>query len=988
MVRFGRRVVRAGLVLMALVLVTPAAGRAQSPATGGVAGVVTGGSEELLGDVLVTLTELHTGVERAAFTTRFGTFRFGYLPPGEYELFIERIGFVPKRITGLPVRPGPDVRVHSSLTSREGDALRPEAEAYDGGTLAGARPGAQWLSSGEVRNLVADRGAVDVARLATVTDETLAMEGLPPRLSGLLVDGIAFRPVAEPGALQSRFRMTAFPLFAVESGQVVTSPHDVEWTEAAGGFLSLHTDGGAPATQPEVRALWGGSPLPTPSGIERGSTSPRDLQAGVALRGPLLSDSARYSVGVEARRQEVLLAPAWPNSPGAAAVAAAGGQAGVDLEPYRRATLGTADALSAFGRLDWAVADRHRVDMAAQLASMPTFTTIGHDGLLRDIEGSDVVAGLGLRSSFESGAGNDLRLTVTSSRRIAGGPADVAPTFVAAENVAFGARAAPFEALESIVRVSDALQLQRGAHLIKVGAAVSFGSYRYEHRARADGEYYFSSAAELLSGEGVLVRREGPSAAADWTTPGYALFAQDRWTSDAGVDLLLGLRLDHEELPTDQVRRDAEWLRLTGLANDVATGGGWRVSPRIALSWDVQREQLWVLQAAAGIFHDRLDPHALAEWQIEDGTGLVRRAVGGLVWPPVQAQGGTTATTLTLLGPDFRAPATSRVDAGVIRRIGGTTALGLSVSARRTENLVRRTDLNLLAGLAARDQDRRPVFGTLVQRGSIVTAAPGSGRRFGDEPGTTAYDEVAILTSDGNSEYWGVTLSAEHELTDRLELVARYTHSQTTDDWFGARTGLTLARPQGFEADEWKAEGTSDFDVPHRAVVGAVVRLPVGLRIAGHFRFQSGMPFTPGFQRGVDVSGDGYAGNDPAFIDPAIEGIPQLAAQWDCLQQSLNRFAARNSCRADAVRTLDLSAGLSLFRIGGAVTEIMLEAFDLLEAESVVPDVALYRIDPDGQLTLSGARVTLPLLVNPAFGEPLARRHPGRRVRLGLSLKW
>jgi hypothetical protein len=986
MSEFRRRAVLTGLMIAALLTVAAGSAAAQGPGTGSISGTVAGPDGQPLTEVLVTLTDVATGVERAAFTTRLGSYGFGFLSPGEYQLFIERIGFTPRRIEALPVRPGAELQLATRLNARDEGPLTAEVGRYEGGPLAGSRAGAQWLGSGAVRGLAAERGAIDLARLASTADETLSMEGLAPRLASLLVDGVPFRPVAEPGSMRDRFRMTAFPLIGVETAQLVSSPLDVEWTEAAAGFLSFHSRGGAATTSAEARAFWGGSVLPTPSGIERGTASFNDLQGGAVLRGSLLSDSARFSVGAEARQQETLLASAWPNTAGAAAIAAAGSQAGLDLEPYRRAGVGRFQAVSAFGRLDWAVAERHRVDLSAQLAGMPEYTAAGYDGLVRSVDGSDVVAGVGLRSSFRAGAGNDLRLSFTRSIRQAGGPADVAPTFVASEGIAFGSRAAVFTGQETMVRLTDAVHLRSGSHVLKVGAGVAFGSYRYEHRARADGEYWFSDAAALQASRGVLVRQEGPSAAADWsTTPVLTLFAQDRWTSENGVDVLLGVRADHEALPRDRVRRDNEWERLTGLANDEATGGGWRVSPRGSLSWDVQREHQWVLHASAGIFHDRLDPHALAEWQIEDGSGLVRRAVGSLVWPPVLGQIGLTAPTLTLLGPDFVAPRTSRVDAGLVRRLGAVTAVSVSAAVRRTENLVRRTDLNLLALPAQRDQHGRAIYGRLVQEGSLVAATPGTGRRFEN------YDEVAALTADGSSSYWGVTFKAEHEQGEQLAFVARYTFSETTDNWFGARDGgLRTGRPAGLDAAAEWAKGTSDFDAPHRAVLGVAYTGPAGVRVSGLYRMQSGLPFTPGFRPGVDVNADGYAGNDPAFVDLNIAGVSDLTGNWSCLRESAGRFAARNSCRTGVVHTVDLGVGLSLFRIGGATTELMLEAFDLLEADASVPDAALYLIDPAGSLVVSGdgRSVTLPLLANPSFGEPLALRQPGRRLRLGFSLKW
>jgi hypothetical protein len=986
MVRLRRRPALYGLTMAALLLMFAWPAAAQSPTTSSLAGQVSDVNGGALGEVLVTLTNVATGVARTAFTSRGGTYRFVFLDPGEYELVIEKIGYAPKRVVALPMRPGGELQAQTTLSPRSDSGLEVQTELYDGGALAGARAGAQWLGAAAMEALSPDRGLVGAARLTTLADESLAISGLAPHLARLMIDGVPFRPVAEADAADARFLMTGFPLASVGGAQLVTTPLDVEWTGAAGGFLGIYTQPGTASTQTQAAAFWGGSALPTPTGIERGTASYNDLHGSVVVRGPLLSDSARFSVGVEARRQERLLGSAWPNTAGAAALAAAGPQAGLDLEAYRRAGVGRADVLSAFGRLDWAVSERQRVDASMQLASMPAFTTLNRTGLLREYEGGDLVAGVGFRSVTEGGAGNDLRLSFTSSRRRAGGSADIAPTFIAAEGIAFGARAAAFDGQETSLRLSNAVHLPRGAHRLKLGAELAFGSFRYEQRAGEDGEYYFGSADDLLAGRGVFFRREGPSAAASWSSPLIAAFAQNLWSSDAGVDLLLGVRVENERLPTDNVRPDAEWLRLTGDANTEATGSEWRISPRASLTWDLQRRHEWVLHAAGGMYHDRLDPLALAEWQTEDGTGVIRRAAGALAWPPVPAQAAITSRTLTLLGPDFDAPRTFRIDAGLVRRVGSSTAAGVTGSVRRTENLVRRSDRNLMALPAFRTTEGpagRPVYGTLVQQGSVIAATPGSGRRF------DTYDEVAALTADGWSEYWGVTLNADHAMSDRLALVARYTFSQTTDNWFGARDGgLAVARPQGLDAAAEWAEGTSDFDVPHRAIIAAVFNTPSGVRLSGLYRLQSGTPFTPGFRPGVDVSGDGYAGNDPAFVDAmAVSG---LAGRWSCLQQSAGRFADRNSCRAPAVHGVDVTAGFSLFRVGGAVTEIMLEAFDVFESETVVPDAALYLIESSGSITTGADRrtVTLPLVVNPSFGEPLARRHPGRRIRIGFSLTW
>src|SRR5690606_39160634 len=110
---------------------------------------------------------------------------------------------------------------------------------------------------------------------------------------------------------------------------------------------------------------------------------------------------------------------------------------------------------------------------------------------------------------------------------------------------------------------------------------------------------------------------------------------------------------------------------------------------------------------------------------------------------------------LTLLGPEFRAPQTLRASAGIARRIGTTMSLYASAVARRTDYLPRRVDLNRVPGAIARDQHGRPIYGHLVQRGSLIAASPETTRRF------AGFDLVSAINADGRSEYRGLTVGVE-----------------------------------------------------------------------------------------------------------------------------------------------------------------------------------------------------------------------------------
>ncbi|MFW6079395.1 MAG: hypothetical protein ACODAE_07240, partial [Gemmatimonadota bacterium] len=253
---------------------------------------------------------------------------------------------------------------------------------------------------------------------------------------------------------------------------------------------------------------------------------------------------------------------------------------------------------------------------------------------------------------------------------------------------------------------------------------------------------------------------------------------------------------------------------------------------------------------------------------------------------------------------------------------------------------------------------------------------------------------------DGESSYWGATVRLERRATDALRFAADYTYSRTTDDWFGAGTGVPAGIvPPELDGDDdagrdaW-TEGRSDFDIPHRAAAGVALRLPIGsadLRLAARYRYSSGRPFTPGFRYGVDANGDGVFGNDPAFVDDAIDGMEPLLERWECLRTGVGAFADRNACRGPAIQTLDVTLGFRLPSLGGVETEIFAAGLGLIESDGIARvDRALYLIDRNGAVSHDADTgvTTLPLGVNPRFGRPLLRRATGTIVRLGLRMAY
>ena len=464
--------------------------------------------------------------------------------------------------------------------------------------------------------------------------------------------------------------------------------------------------------------------------------------------------------------------------------------------------------------------------------------------------------------------------------------------------------------------------------------------------------------------------------------PRVSLFAQDEWTPVSGLRVLVGARWDIERPPVDEVTLNERWLLLTGIRADTNLTRKGRISPRVEIEWQPDAAGKWALRAGAGVWSNGYDPAIVGEVLANDGVVNVRRGFTTL--------GNTTgtdgATSLSLVTLGYQGPRSNRVTA----QISNTPIPGVEVSLggtyRRTELLPRRTDLNRVPTAVTTDQDGRPLFGELQQSGSLLGAATESNRRFSD------FDVVSAIGIDGWSDYKAIEGAIDAQISNRLSLQARYTYSQTEDNWFQARRGVTASSISPFDDtdNDW-TEGVSDFDVPMRAMLGAELALPFpgDLHIAGLFRLRSGHTFTPGYRTGVDANADGAFGNDPAFLTDDVSGFNTLSGAWPCLREQLNSFAARNSCRTEDVKSLSLRVSWGWSNASGRRADLILDALNVIGSGGDEVDEALYLVDANRQLQrATDGSVIVPLLTNPNFGKPLLSTRRDRALRVGVRVTY
>src|SRR5262249_28733065 len=150
------------------------------------------------------------------------------------------------------------------------------------------------------------------------------------------------------------------------------------------------------------------------------------------------------------------------------------------------------------------------------------------------------------------------------------------------------------------------------------------------------------------------------------------------------------VRYDRETLPRDKVVLNQPWLSATGVNNTAFAKALDKVSPRVALTWDVAQRHATEVRAAAGVYFDDLSSALLGEAITQSLGDTVSRGLGTRGgWPgtPDAAPAPAAGTALTILAPKIQAPRTGRATVGVRQILGGSLIAQLSGTYGHTDFL-------------------------------------------------------------------------------------------------------------------------------------------------------------------------------------------------------------------------------------------------------------------------------------------------------------
>lgn len=942
---------------------------AQTSSTfGSLSGTVADPSGAAIAGAEVRLRDRSSGAERSTSTDHEGRFRFQLVAAARYDLHAEALGYRPVVHLGLNVPAGSALDLPMQLRTATPPVTTIDSVAARASTSA---PPLSWLIERGYADLTGGRRLLgDVASLSPMADAD-GIEGLPWRRAEVVIDGARSGGVGRPRGSGLETIGLAFPARGLAGSEAGGTGFDVEMGGTGVGLIGNSARGGRDGD-------W--------RGVAEGGTV--GFGGALSVGGALQRDTAHAIVGLDYQRSEIANG-AWfaaDDAEAASVTSVASTTHGIDLGAYSGETPQLQERFGAFTRFDWLQGDRFALTFRGSasrlvVGSPPTLSIANANlGSRQEATAGHLVVNLLTRLSDR--VATEFRISGDVGETSAD-PARLAPTVFAGLGRAIGGTEdEPFSDSRTTPRAAGMLHFGLGAHRLKLGLAVA--SHRVESRYTfgGDGSFRFGDAADLATAHGAWRSVSASGSPASFRMNEMAIFLQDAWHISDAISVNAGFRLDGFRLPTSQVRLNEDWLAATGLSPEAESGRS-RVAPRIGFRWELGSDRSWVLDGGAGVFNDLPDRHDIAEALTMDRGVEVRYGVGALGgWPadPSVLAAPVEGQTLSMLGPLFEGPRTQRLALSLRRTVDAWTGY-VSGVYRHTDFLSRRADLNLPAAIG-RDQYGRPLFGQLLQAGTLLAAAPGSNRRF------SGFESVYAIDAAGFSEFRAITLGVDRVVERGISLSVNYTYAQTNDNVAGDGFTLSPFAASG-DAATW-ADAPGDRDAPHRALVALEWRTGAegGTRIGAVYRLRSGAPFTPGFRRGVDANADGDWTNDPAFIDASLMGMTALLDEWGCLAGQAGDFAGRNSCRTDWSQRLDVRASFRLFSsvIGGV--DIVLDALDVVGGATGPIDGALLLVDRTGAVTsapLTGV-TTVPLMVNPNFGHTLVDRAAGPVWRVGVRI--
>jgi hypothetical protein len=779
----------AATAFLALLLLLLAGGAdAQTSKIGGaLQGTVTDASGAVVPDATVTIVNVLTDQIRSVITDPQGSFRAAELPPGSYEVRLNRPGFAPYKRTDITLGLGQTLQLDIALSP----AAATEEVTVTGQPSALDTSQTSVVSSIDQERIeelpVRSRNSLDFVLLAPgvansprptgagvstpLAGSGFTFGGLRPQSNNVQIDGLD-----NNDEFTGSSRIEISPEI-VQEFQVVNNGLSAESGGASGGSIDVITRAGTNQIHGDAFVFVQNGALDANEPFETEAQKPllHRYREGFAIGGPVVKDKTfLYAAAEEEHNRGQIGSDIAPSVASAInSFLAAGAFPGLSTRQITTAFSPTARAeTEAAARLD------QRITQNTSLMLRYAFTNnkeagdaFNTDGLFdASARGSSFISDNSLSGSLTSVLGQDAvsdfrfqfatRHDVLRTNDVAGPEINIAGLAILGTPYAGNS-----ERRENHYQADYTYSRSKRNHLWKAGAAVNHVTERADVLDGFKGVYLFGSLADFLAGNADQFRQTFGNPNVNFPVTSYGGFLQDHWSITRKITVDIGARYDFEHLPA-------------GFNQDTKN-----VSPRIGVAWNPISKL--VFRAGYGIFFDRYILANLTRAIEIDGLQALQQVADGASaanlfavsqGSPLAAPAAGIAPSIYRADPDMATPYSEQANFGAEYLLAKNLTVrgdylyvhGLSLPRTLNENLLPPAILS---------PANAPSLGipnpTAQQIGREV---------FSPVRANPQFDDIYELQDSAHSTYNGASITVSRTLNEDLEFSASYTISKTYDD--------------------------------------------------------------------------------------------------------------------------------------------------------------------------------------------------------------
>src|SRR2546426_5552237 len=456
---------------------------------------------------------------------------------------------------------------------------------------------------------------------------------------------------------------------------------------------------------------------------------------------------------------------------------------------------------------------------------------------------------------------------------------------------------------------SDTLSWLLGKHSFKFGGE---GRRFYNNNFNLDiGRFNFADVNSFINGNANQFSITLGNGASRIVQSAFGFFAMDSYKLRANLTLELGFRYDVNLSPTEALNRFVVFVPGTGSL--VQTGNGIEqpyhtndknFQPRVGFAWDPFKNGKTSVRGGYAIQYDQPVTNTVTPLTTNPPFATPINLTGSISFsPPVSTTNPTTVSPASI-DPNFNNAYAQSWNLNVEREITPSLAVMIGYFGSKGTHLriARNTNqCNLTGNGCLSSASNRPF--TKVSPSSAI------------DPGV-ALRNIIQVSSEANSSYNALWITANKRLSHGLQFNASYTFSKSIDNNSLNSQGTTVQDSFNIRNDR----GLSDFDARHRFVINTLYELPFrgnrwieGWQLSTITQAQSGNPLY------VATSVSNFTGttlNGIATLRPDLVGSIQYLndpALW--FNNSVCDPRATNPCPAGTIFALPVSP-TGVFHVG------------------------------------------------------------------------